>query len=245
MEGFSDGVFGFAITLLVVDIALHPPGTPLQQTLDAWPAYLAHVTSFLTIGGAWLLHTALTDQLAQIDQLFLRLNLLLLLVVVLLPFPTRLIAEALHNTSGERVYVTMYGLTLLAIRLLGSALDAYARYEHLYSPAGEGEELQSTQRKFLPAVIGYVIAILIGLLLPVAAAALYAGLAVYLVVPFREAARVLIRHQSSRHEPRPPALTASLLLHLRIHLLRARLHSHPLPAAATIVVSRRGVNGPP
>ena len=203
MEGFSDGVFGFAITLLVVDIALHPPGSPLQQALDAWPAYLAYVTSFLTIGGAWLLHTALTDQLAQIDQLFLRLNLLLLLVVVLLPFPTRLIAEALHNTSGERVYVTMYGLTLLAIRLLGSALDAYARYEHLYSPAGEGEELQSTQRKFLPAVIGYVIAILIGLLLPVAAAALYAGVAVYLVVPFREAARVLIRHRSSRHEPRP------------------------------------------
>ena len=64
MEGFSDGVFGFAITLLVVDIALHPPGTPLQQALHAWPAYLAYVTSFLTIGGAWLLHTALTDQLA-------------------------------------------------------------------------------------------------------------------------------------------------------------------------------------
>jgi hypothetical protein len=44
-----------------------------------------------------------------------------------------------------------------------------------------------------------VIAIIIGLLLPVAAAALYAGLAVYLVVPFREVARVLIQ----RHSPRP------------------------------------------
>jgi uncharacterized membrane protein len=147
----------------------------------------------------------LTDQLARIDQLFLRLNLFLLLVVVLLPFPTRLIAEALNNTSGERVYVTMYGLTLLAIRLLGSALAAYARYEHLYSPVGEGEELQIKQRKFLPVVIGYVIALIIGLLLPVVAAALYAGLAVYLVVPFREAARVLIRRHSSRHEPRASA----------------------------------------
>jgi uncharacterized membrane protein len=197
MEGFSDGVFGFAMTLLVADIALHPPGTPLQQALHAWPAYLAYITSFLTIGGAWLLHTALTDQLAQIDRLFLRLNLLLLLVVVFLPFPTRLMAEALSNTSGERVFVTMYGLTILAIRLLGSALDAYARYEHLYSPAREGEELQTTQRKFLPAVIGYVIAIIIGLLLPAVAAALYAGLAVYLVIPFREVARVLIRRHSS------------------------------------------------
>jgi uncharacterized membrane protein len=198
MEGFSDGVFGFAATLLVLDIALRPPGSPLQQVLNAWPAYLAYVASFLTIGGAWLLHTALTDQLARVDQLFLRLNLLLLLVVVFLPFPTRLIAEYLHKTGDERVYVTVYGLTLLAIRLLGSALDAYARYARLYSPAGEGEELHSTQRKFLPAVIGYVIAILIGLALPVAAVALYFGLAVYLVVPFREAARVLRR----RHSPR-------------------------------------------
>jgi len=200
MEGFSDGVYGFAATLLVLDLALRPPGTPLQQVLHAWPGYLAYLVSFLTIGDSWLLHTALTDQLAEVDQLFLRLNLLVLLVVVVLPFPTGLVADALRHEdiSGERVYVTMYGLTLLAICLLGSALDAYARYEHLYSPAKEGEELHRTRRKFLPVVIGYVIAILIGLLLPVAAVALYFGLAVYLVVPFREAARVLRRRHKSR-----------------------------------------------
>jgi TMEM175 potassium channel family protein len=191
MEGFSDGVYGFAATLLVLDLALRPPGTPLEQVLHGWPGYLAYLVSFLTIGVSWLLHTALTDQ---------RLNLLVLLVVVFLPFPTGLIAEALRSDdiSAGRVYVTMYGLTLLTIRLLGSALDAYARHEHLYSPKGEGEELHSTQQKFLPVVIGYVIAILIGLLLPVAAVALYFGLAVYLVVPFREAARVLRRRHSTR-----------------------------------------------
>ena len=203
MEGFSDGVFGFAITLLVVDIVLRPPGSALQEALHAWPAYLAYLTSFLTIGGAWLAHTALTEQLARIDQLFLRINLLVLGAVVLLPFPTRLMAQALNDSSGERVYVTMYGLTLLAIRLLGSALDGYARYGHLYSSAEEGEEPQVKQRKFLPVVIGYVIALITGLLLPVVAAALYAVLAVYLVVPFREAARVLIRRHRPRHEPRP------------------------------------------
>ena len=198
MEGFSDGVFGFAITLLVLDIALRPPGTPLQQVLHAWPAYLAYVISFLTIGGAWLQHTALTEQLARTDSLFLRLNLLVLLVVVFLPFPTQLVADALHETSGERVYVAMYGLTLLAIRLLGAALDGYARYEHLYSPPHESEELHRDQRKFWPVVTGYVITILIGLALPLLAVALYFGIAVYLVVPFREAARVLIRRHSSR-----------------------------------------------
>jgi uncharacterized membrane protein len=202
MEGFSDGVYGFAATLLVLDLALRGTGTPLERVLHAWPGYLAYLVSFLTIGVSWLLHTALTDQLARVDSLFLRLNLLVLLVVVFLPFPTGLVADALRHDdiSGERVYVTMYGLTLLAIRLLGSALDAYARHEHLYSPATEGEELQRERRKLLPVGIGYVIAIIIGLLLPVAAVALYFGLAVYLVVPFREATRVLIRRHSPTHE---------------------------------------------
>ena len=101
MEGFSDGVFGFAMTLLVLGIALRPPGTPLQQVLHAWRYYLAYVVSFLTIGGTWLQHTALTDQLARVDQLFLRLNLLVLLVVVFLPFPTELVADALQNSAAN------------------------------------------------------------------------------------------------------------------------------------------------
>jgi uncharacterized membrane protein len=200
MEGFSDGVFGFAATLLVLDLALQGTGSPLERVLDDWPGFVAYLVSFLTIGGAWLLHTALTDQLDRVDSLFLRLNLLVLLAVAFLPFPTGLVAEALRHadSSAERVYVTLYGLTLLAIRLLGSALDAYARYAHLYAPKEEGEELHSTQRKFLPVVIGYVIAILIGLALPAVAVVLYFGIAVYVVVPFREAARVLIRRHSSR-----------------------------------------------
>jgi uncharacterized membrane protein len=193
MEGFSDGVFGFAATLLVVDLVLRPPGTALQEVLHAWPAFVAYLVSFLTIGAAWLVHTALTDRLAQADPLFLRLNLLLLLAVVFLPFPTRLIAEAVHHTSSESVFVTLYGLTLLAIRLLGAALDAYARHEHLYSPHQDHEESHSGAGKLLPVVIGYVAAILIGLVVPVAAVVVYFGIAVYAIVPFREVARLLFR----------------------------------------------------
>ena len=194
MEAFSDGVFGFAATLLVADLALGHGSSALQRVLSAWPAYVAYIISFLTIGAAWLAHTALTDRLALADPLLMRLNLLLLLAVVFLPFPTKLIAEYLQHTSGERVYVTLYGLTLLAIRVLGSALDAYARHEHLYSPHEDGEEPQDAPpKKLLPVVIGYVIAILIGLAAPQAAVALYFGLAVYLIVPFREVARLLFR----------------------------------------------------
>ena len=198
MEAFSDGVFCFAATLLVLDIAIHPPGTALEQVLKAWPFYLAYVVSFLTIGAAWLGHTQLTDRLARADPLLLRINLVLLLVVAFLPFPTRLVADALHNKRSERVFVTMYGLALMAIRILGFALDAYARHERLYSPPEGGEEQQDEPRELLPVLAGYVIAILIGLAVPVVAVAAYFALALYMVL-FRELPRHPFRAHRSRN----------------------------------------------
>ena len=193
MEAFSDGVFSIAATLLVLDIALHPPGTALEQLRHAWPAYLGYLISFLTIGAAWLAHSAMTDRLTRADSLLLRINLLLLLVVAFLPFPTKLIADSLHHTNAERVYITLYGLTLLTIRLLGYALDGYARHEHLYSHDPDDEDLQSERRTRVPVGAGYALAILIGLAFPTVAVALYFALALYIVLPFRDLRRVLFR----------------------------------------------------
>ena len=174
MEAFSDGVFAIAITLLVLDFAIHPPGSPLHQVLHIWPSFVAYLISFLTIGAAWLGHTALTDRLARTDSVLLRLNLLLLLAVTFLPFPTGLVGEALREPSSERVFVTLYGCTLLAIRLLGFAVDAYADSAHLYAANGDEEERRE-RRELLPVVLAYVIAILIGLAFPVVAVWLYLG----------------------------------------------------------------------
>ena len=87
MEAFSDGVFSIAATLLVLEIAVHPPGTALEQLGREWPAYLGYLISFLTIGAAWIAHDAMTDRLTRADSLLLRINLLLLLVVAFLTFP--------------------------------------------------------------------------------------------------------------------------------------------------------------
>ncbi len=196
MEGLSDGVFGFAATLLVLDIALRPPGTALEQVLRAWPSYLAYVVSFLTIGAAWLAHTQLTEGLTRTDPLLLRINLLVLLVVAFLPFPTSLVAEALHSNTSERVFVTMYGLTLLAIRLLGFALDAYARRERLYTPTEQGGQRQDEPRELLPVLGGYVIAILVGLVVPGVAVAVYFAVAIYMIL-FRGIPRHALRARRS------------------------------------------------
>jgi TMEM175 potassium channel family protein len=191
MEAFSDGVFSIAATLLVLEIAVHPPGTALEQLRREWPAYLGYAISFLTIGAAWIGHNAITDRLTRADTLLLRINLLLLLVIAFMPFPTKLIAEAIRETDNERVFVTLCGLTLLTIRLLLFALDAYARREHLYAQDQADEDLVTERRVFWPVLAAYVIAILIGLAAPTAAVVLYLALAVFLVVPFRDVRRLL------------------------------------------------------
>ncbi len=108
LEAFSDGVFAIAITLLVLDLVIEPSGTPWERVAGAWPFYLAYVVSFLTIGAAWLGHTAITDRLAAADFVLLKINLLLLLVVAVLPFPTRLVAESFRDVEGERLFVATY-----------------------------------------------------------------------------------------------------------------------------------------
>lgn len=92
LEAFSDGVFAVAITLLALDLAV-PASTQTQRHLldaigEQWPAYLGYVVSFATIGALWLGHNAITDYLERVDITFLRLNLLVLMCVSFLPFPT-------------------------------------------------------------------------------------------------------------------------------------------------------------
>ena len=190
MEGFSDGVMGFAITLLVVDIALRPPGSPTQQFFHAWPSYVAYLVSFLTIGAAWIAHHGLTDELDRVDPIFLRLNLLFLLAIAVLPFPTRLMVQGLERSADwQRLAALVYGVTLLVIRLLLTALAAYALSRRLRKHGVADPDLDEARKKFYYAIAGYLLAIVIGLVIPEFAIILYFAVAVFLFVPFRTVAR--------------------------------------------------------
>ena len=56
LEAFSDGVFAIAITLLVLELSVESNAGDhlLTSILHEWPALLAYVTSFSTIGAIWL-----------------------------------------------------------------------------------------------------------------------------------------------------------------------------------------------
>jgi uncharacterized membrane protein len=192
MEAFSDGVLAIATTLLVLDLAVRPPGPPLHEFVTAWPTYLAYLISFLTIGAAWIAHHSFTDRLDPVDPVLLRLNLVFLLFVSFLPFPTRVVAEALERGTGwERMGAVVYGITLLVIRLLFSLMSAYAQREQLYRSGVDDPDFQEAHRKFRVAVVGYVLTILLSLVVPIVAIALYFAIAVFMVVPFRTVARTI------------------------------------------------------
>jgi uncharacterized membrane protein len=192
MEGFSDGVLAFAITLLVVDIALRPPGSPTQEFFHAWPSYVAYLVSFFTIGAAWIAHHGLTDELDRVDPIFLRLNLLFLLAIAFLPYPTRLMVQGLEKSAEwQRLAAVVYGLTLLVIRLLFTALAAYALSRSLRKPGAADPDLDEARKKFYYVIVGYLLAIVIGLVVPELAIFLYFAVAVFLFVPFRTVARAI------------------------------------------------------
>ena len=198
MEAFSDGVFAIAITLLVLDLAIRPPGSPTDEFFRAWPSYVAYVVSFLTIGGAWIAHHSLTDRMERVDPIFLRLNLIFLLAISFLPFPTRLVAEALERTTDwQRMAVTVYGITILVVRMMFVVLVSYSRREHLRQERVDDPDLREARRKSGVTLVGYAVTILVGLLLPIVAIVFYFALAVFLVVPFKTVARELFKRAPS------------------------------------------------
>ena len=194
LEAFSDGVFAIAVTLLVLDIVA-PAGSaadPLAAIGGEWPSYLAFVVSFSTIGALWLGHSLVTEYVNRADPVFVRLNLLLLLVVSFLPFPTRLLAEYITKPRAERVATTVYGLTLLVAVGLLSALWRYALREQLVRPEAEDDELEELTQRLTPGLAGYLALLALGLFLPLLAVLGYLLIALYFLVPLG---------QSRRHKP--------------------------------------------
>ena len=104
VEAFSDGVFGIAMTLLVLDIKVPPPGNGpslAEALLRQWPGYLSYVTTFLTVLIMWMNHHKLFRHIHRVNHPFLVLNGLLLMGVTLVPFPTALLAAYIGH-AGER-----------------------------------------------------------------------------------------------------------------------------------------------
>jgi uncharacterized membrane protein len=113
----SDGVFAIALTLLTLQIAL--PATAgdanlPEALLGLWPRYLAYLLSFVVIARFWVIHRLAFRLIARDDPALVWLNLLLLMFVAFLPFPTAVVGGHAGSPAAAILYAASVGLASAA-----------------------------------------------------------------------------------------------------------------------------------
>ena len=148
VEAFSDGVFSIAITLLVLELAIPAVRGDFETELASeWISYVAYLAGFGTIGVLWMGHHTVFGRIRAVDPGLMWRNLILLLTVSVVPFPTAVIASAF------RVGVAS-GLAWLL-------LFSYLRgHRNLVDPGTQIEFFRLTEP--IITLVGYGIAGLIG-----------------------------------------------------------------------------------
>lgn len=184
LEAFSDGVFAVAITLLALNLVVAGPGHGplLQQLSEHWPAFIAYLISFFTIGIIWVNHHALVNNIAHVDRTLLFLNLLLLLFVVAIPFATSTMAEYLTDGSTDaRVAMVLYILVFEAMSLCFAAIFGWSLGEgRTHHPVPVEARLGAWVR-FAIGVVLYLIALAVAFLSAPAALVIVGLIAVYYI----------------------------------------------------------------
>ncbi|MEU4222184.1 TMEM175 family protein [Actinoplanes sp. NPDC026623] len=160
LEAFTDGILAIAITLLALDLKLPPgeAGKPLGEALlHHWPSYLAYLVSFLVIGIIWVNHHAMFSLISGVDRGLLFLNLLLMLVVAAIPFPTALFAEHLTEEDDSHIAAALYSGMMVAMSLCFIALWRWViTHPNLLHGHVDLEAARGTSRRFGLGILIYL-----------------------------------------------------------------------------------------
>ena len=127
LAALSDGVFAFALTLLVLDLRL-PEAAGIHSEGELWhaltlltPSIVMYLMSFLTLGIFWNGQQTQMNFLERCDRDLTWMYIAFLFAVTLLPFSTKLLAAFIAYRTALLVY-------WLNILLLGSVLYLCWRY---------------------------------------------------------------------------------------------------------------------
>lgn len=184
VEAFSDGVFAVAITILVFNVQPPrgaAPGQLLQALGTQWPTYVAYVASFMTIGIMWINHHAMFQRIAHVDRPLLMLNLLLLMVIVLLPFPTSLMGQYIPGGGADaRAAATVYAGLAVLISLCFSSIWLYIlSHPAVLAPGMDRQAALKMAPRFSFGLLMYLVCLPLAQFSPIAVAFVLALAAAY------------------------------------------------------------------
>ncbi|HMC73217.1 MAG TPA: TMEM175 family protein [Terriglobales bacterium] len=151
VEAFSDGVFAIAITLLILEIKIPKPsdGALANQLLRQWPSYFAFLISFAFIGVMWINHHRLFTHIKRCNNTLMILNLLLLLGVTIVPFPTAVLATHI-GFADQRTAALLYNGVYVFIAIIFNLLWRYAvsRNHHLLGKEVDKENVGRISKQY-------------------------------------------------------------------------------------------------
>lgn len=155
---FSDAVFAIAITLLVIEV--HVPDLPQlddallgQALVDLLPKYIGFLSSFFVIGRFWVGHHQLFGMLKASDNRLVWINLVLLMTIAFMPFPTAVFSDYVRL----RVGVGLYTVWLMVVGLANFWLVRTAIHRrHLIRDEVTNDDCRAALRNStIPILIGF------------------------------------------------------------------------------------------
>jgi uncharacterized membrane protein len=148
------------------------------------------VVSFAIIGIIWVNHHEIFERITTVDRPLLFLNLLLLVTVAFLPFPTALLGEYIRKGDNAHVAAAVYGANMTLIGLAFIAIWTYLiRVPTLLAKEVGAEGAQRARRAAAIGPVVYALSIPLAFVSPVACLVLYAGLALYFGIAFTVSGR--------------------------------------------------------
>ena len=187
IEAFTDGVFAIVITLLVLELKVPAiaGGRVAEELphrlLDLWPTFLSYVISFVVVGVYWIGHHFMFHHIRRTDRALLWLNILFLLCVAFIPFPTALLGEY-HSTQLAMV---IYGATLIVTGLALFAIWWYATSGHrLVDPDIDSRYVHASTHRILTGPIVYALAVAVSFISVGASLILFALMPLLYILPF-------------------------------------------------------------
>ncbi len=148
--------------------------------------FLAYITSFATIGIMWVNHHRLFTHIKRADHNLLLLNLLLLLIVTFIPFPTELLATFAQKPQWLEATL-IYSSTNIVLAICFNLLWRYAAYENrLLGERIDERAVKKINRAYLFGPVLYAIAFVLAFLYIPLSLAMNALLAIFFALPGQE-----------------------------------------------------------
>jgi uncharacterized membrane protein len=188
LQALADGIFAIALTLLVLELPVPAHSEDLARSLvHQWPFYAAYAVSFVTLAIVWVNHHSLMDRVERGDRTLLELNLLLLLFVALVPWPTGLLAEYLREPDQSSAAAVTYGLVMLLMAGSFTLIWIYLQRHSELAEPGVRPLLRRSLRRSLVGPAIYAAGTAIALVSAPAAFALFAFAAAFFALSGRSA----------------------------------------------------------